>query len=105
MITERLIIKLSVNKFSSYALIEQCFDRTVSDLEPQAFDEFKRHKNARSCNLISGCGFRSKTFVCPFFSLPMLAFSCAHTYYIWGTCMQERKINTVDPWINIKIIL
>ena len=26
--------------------------------------------------------------------------SRAHTYYIWGTCMQEWKINT---WINIKI--
>ena len=59
----------------------------MSNLESQAFDEFKRHKNARARDLISGCGFQSKIFACPFFSLPMLAFSCAHTYYIWGTYM------------------
>ena len=35
--------------------------------------------------------------------IPTLAFGVAiHTYYIWGTCMQEWKINT---WINIKILI
>ena len=55
MITERLTIKISVNKLSSYASIEQCL---VSNLE--RLTSSKGRNGAR--DLISGCGFRSKIF-------------------------------------------
>ena len=67
MITEKLTIKLSVNKLLSYVSIEQSL---VSNLEH--LTSSKGRNGAR--DLISGCGFRSKNFrtlcaqSCPFFS-------------------------------------
>ena len=77
MITERLTIKLSVNKLSSYASIEQCL---FSNLE-----RLRTENGAR--DLISGCGFRSENFralralSCPSFTeilaTPLTGAQCA----------------------------
>ena len=42
------------------------------------------------------------TYHIHYISPRLLLSNRAHMYYIWGTCMQEWKINT---WINIKIII